>query len=278
MSAFEDRVVLVTGASSGIGRATAIAASQRGAHVVLAARDEAALESVATECSGPSTLVVPTDVGSDDEVAALVDAAMQRYGALDVVVSNAGVVSFGRAEGVPVEVFDGIVRTNLLGAANLARHVLPVLRRQEAGTLLFVGSVLGHVAVPSLTPYVVSKWGLRGLVYQLRLENKDLPRLHIGYVAPGGVDTPIYDNAANYGGLAGRPPPPYASAERLAQQILARIRLPVLPAQLSVVNHVLRFGFTCLPKVYDHVVGPLAHRLITDRNRPVPPTSGNVLR
>jgi NAD(P)-dependent dehydrogenase (short-subunit alcohol dehydrogenase family) len=278
MSAFEGRVVLVTGASSGIGRATATAASRRGAHVVLAARDEDALESVAAECAGPSTLVVPTDVGSDDEVAALVDAALERYGAIDVVVSNAGVVSYGRAEEVPVEVFDGILRTNLLGAANVARHVIPVLRRQEAGTLLFVGSVVGHVAVPSLTPYVVSKWGLRGLVHQLRLENKDLPRLHIGYVAPGGVDTPIYDNAANYGGWAGRPPPPYASAERLAQQILARIRVPVLPPQLSVVNHVLRFGFTCLPKVYDHLVGPLAHRLIIDRDRPVPPTSGNVLR
>lgn len=269
-------ILLVTGASSGIGRATAIEASHRGDRVVLAARDKAALEAVAEECPG-ETLVVPTDVGSDDEVAALVEAALERFGRLDVVISNAGVVSYGRTEDVPVEVFDGVLRTNLLGSANLARHVVPVLRRQEAGTLLLVGSVLGHVAVPTMTPYVVSKWGVRALARQLQLENRDLPGVHIGYVAPGGVDTPIYGNAANYVGYAGQPPPPYVSAERLARQLLARVRLPFLPAQLNVANDVIRFGFTFLPKVYDRLVGPLAQRLTVDHDRPVPPTSGNVL-
>lgn len=270
-------IVVVTGASSGIGRATAIEASRRGATVVLAARDKAALESVAEECPG-ETLVVPTDVGSDDEVAALVDATLERFGRLDVVISNAGVVSYGRVEDVPVEVFDGVLRTNLLGSANVARHVVPVLRCQEAGTLLLVGSVLGHVTVPTMTPYVVSKWGVRALALQLRLENRDVPGLHIGYVAPGGVDTPIYPNAANYLGFQGQPPPPYASAERLARQVLARVRWPFLPAQLNVTNDVIRFGFTFLPKVYDRLVGPLAQRLTVDHDRPVPPTPGNVLR
>jgi NAD(P)-dependent dehydrogenase (short-subunit alcohol dehydrogenase family) len=270
-------IVVVTGASSGIGRATALEASRRGAQVVLASRDKAALESVAEECAG-ETLVVPTDVGSDDEVAALVDATLERYGRIDVVVSNAGVVSYGRTEDVPVEVFDGVLRTNLLGSANVARHVVPVLRRQERGTLLLVGSVLGHVTVPTMTPYVVSKWGVRALADQLRLENRDVPGLHIGYVAPGGVDTPIYANAANYLGWQGQPPPPSTSAERVARQLLARVRLPFLPAQLTVANDVIRIGFTFLPAVYDRLVGPLAARLTVDHDRPVEPSSGNVLR
>lgn len=273
-------VVLVTGASSGIGRATVLHAAREGAHVVLLARGRTALEEAARECESAgaaSTLVLPTDVGDDDAVAAAVRAATERHGRLDVVISNAGVVSYGRAEEVPVEVFDGIVRTNLLGSANLARHVLPVLREQGAGTLLFVGSVIGHVAVPSLTAYTVSKWGLRGLVHQLRIENRDVPGLHVGYVAPGGVDTPIYRLAANYDGFEGRPPPPVTSPDRLARQVLSRVAHPWLPAQLSVFNHVVRFGFTVLPPVYSRVVGPLSYLLTVDLAKPVGEGPGNVL-
>lgn len=274
------RVVLVTGASSGIGLATALEAAAHGAHVVLAARGSAALDAAAAQCrdaGAASTFVVPTDVGSDDEVADLVQATLRRHDRIDVAVSNAGVVSYGRVEEVPVDVFDGVLRTNLLGAANMARHVLPVLRRQQAGTLIYVGSVIGHVALPSMTAYAVSKWGVRALVEHLRLENRDLRDLHIGYVAPGGVDTPIYREAANYGGWEGRPPPPYVGPEKVARQILARVGRARPRAQLSVVNDVIRFGHTFLPAVYRHLVGPAAHLLAVDLSRPVPPTTGNVL-
>ncbi|WP_197025821.1 SDR family NAD(P)-dependent oxidoreductase [Nocardioides sp. URHA0020] len=280
MRTLTDQVVLVTGASSGIGRATALGAARAGAHVVLVARDPTALHSTAAECEtagAASTLVVPTDVGLDDAVRAMVSTTLERHGRLDVVVSGAGVVSYGRAEAVPAEVFDRVLRTNLLGAANVARHVLPTLRHQRSGTLLYVGSVIGHVAVPSLTAYAVSKWGLRSLVHQLRLENRDLRGVHIGYVAPGGVDTPIYREAANYGGWEARPPPPYVRPERVARQILDRLARPRRRAQLSAANDVVRFGFTCLPVVYDHLVGPMCQLLAVDLSRPAPSTSGNVL-
>jgi len=274
------RVVLVTGASSGIGLATAVAAAREGDHVVLAARGPGALDRAERECKdagAASTLAVPTDVGDDAAVAALVEQALDRYDRLDAVVNAAGVVAYGRVEDVPAEVFDGVLRTNLIGSVNVARHVIPVLRRQREGTLVLVGSVIGHIAVPSMTAYVLSKWGVRSLVGQLRVENRDLPDVTIGYVAPGGVDTPIYTQAANYSGFVGRPPPPVASPDSTARQILRRLDHPWLPAQLTRGNDVIRFGAQYLPWLYARMIGPFFPVGATDLTRPVDPTPGNVL-
>ena len=110
-----------------------------------------------------------------------------------------------------------VVSTNLLGSVNLARHVLPVMRTQGAGNVVMVGSVIGHIAVPDMAAYVVSKWGVRALVRQLQVDNRDCPGIRIEYVAPGGVDTPIYRQAATYGDAAGRPPFPVTSPDFLVE-------------------------------------------------------------
>ncbi len=275
----ESKVVVVTGASSGIGRATVVAASRAGAHVVLAARGARALEEAAAECEragAASVTVVPTDVGEDAAVAELVRRTLDRHGRIDAVVSSAGVVSYGRTEAVPAEVFDQVIRTNVLGGVNLARHVVPVLREQEGGSLLYVGSVIGHITVPSMTAYTVSKWAVRALARQLRLENRDVAGVHVGYVAPGGVDTPIYQQAANYDGYEGRPPPPVASPQRVARQILRRLGRDRAWAQLTPSNHVIRFGYVAMPVVYEALVGPLFRVLSEDLGRPVTATAGNV--
>jgi short-subunit dehydrogenase len=277
----EPRVVLVTGASSGIGRATVLAAAAAGDHVVLVARDESALIEVEKDCltaGAASTVVVRADVGEDDEVERCVRAALRVSGSIDVVVNAAGVVAYGRTEEVPTEVFDGVLRTNVTGSVNVARHVLPVLRRQKCGVLLLVGSVIGHIAVPGMTPYVLSKWGVRALARQLQLENRDLAHVHIVYAAPGGVDTPIYTQAANYSGVIGRPPPPVSSPERVAERILRLVDRPRPSVQIGITNHVMRLGFGTLPWLFDVLVGPLFTVAATDRTTPVSPTSGNVLQ
>jgi NAD(P)-dependent dehydrogenase (short-subunit alcohol dehydrogenase family) len=274
------RVVLVTGASSGIGEAVARRAASRGDHVVLVARGRDALDRVAADCrelGAATTLVAPADVSDDDQVGAAVSAAVARHGRLDIVASCAGVVAYGRITDVPVQVFDRVVVTNLLGAVNLVRHVLPVLRQQDGGSLVVVGSVIGHIAVPDMAAYVLSKWGVRGLVRQLRVDNRDRPGVRFGYVAPGGVDTPIYRQAATYGDAVGRPPFPVSSPERVADRVLAVAGRRSGDTHLGIANGFIVFGFTALPWVYDRLVGPLfavaAQDLVAERVR----GPGNVL-
>ena len=274
------QVVLVTGGSSGIGEATARAAAARGDHVVLIARGAKALRRVATACEelgAASATVVPLDVGDDAALGAAVAETVARHGRLDVVVECAGVVAYGRVEDVPVEVFDRVLRTNLLGSVNLARHVVPVLRRQERGSLVLVGSVIGHIAVPEMSAYVLSKWGVRALARQLMVENRDKRDVRIGYVAPGGVDTPIYRQAATYGGAIGRPPVVVASPEKVAERVLAVADGTARSGQATPTNHVVRLGFSVLPAVYDVLVGPLFRLAAQDLTVPAPPGPGNVL-
>ncbi|WP_082624266.1 SDR family NAD(P)-dependent oxidoreductase [Nocardioides sp. Soil805] len=276
----EPRVVLVTGASSGIGEATARLAAGRGDHLVLLARGPVALARVAADCDAlgaSSTTVASVDMADDEAVRRVVADAVARHGRLDVVVGSAGVVAYGRLQDVPAEVFDGVLRTNLTGSVNLVRHVLPVLREQGTGSVVLVGSLIGHIAVPDMAAYVLSKWGVRALVRQLRVDNRDRPQLRFGYVAPGGVDTPIYEQAATYGDAVGRPPFPVQSPERVARQVLATADHPWRGGQTSAANHVIRFGFTTLPAVYDRLVGPLFRVAAQDLLREVVLGPGNVL-
>lgn len=274
------RVVLVTGASSGIGEAIARRAAARGDHVVLLARGARSLGRVATECDrlgAASTLVTPADISDDEEVGGAVAKALAQHGRLDIVVSCAGVVAYGSLEEVPAEVFDQVIATNLLGPVNLARHVLPVLRDQDDGALVLVGSIIGHIGVPDMAAYVLSKWGVRGLLRQLRVDNRDRPGIRFGYVAPGGVDTPIYEQAATYGDAVGRPPFPVTTPENIADKVLTVADHPWRGGQASVANEVIRFGFTALPWVYDRLVGPLFQLAAQDLVAPVVHGPGNVL-
>ena len=274
------RVVVVTGASSGIGRAVSVQAASEGDAVVLMARAEGPLLQVAEECrraGAADVLVLPTDVGDDGSVGRAVAAVVDALGRIDAVVHSAGVVAYGRTEEVPADVFDAVVRTDVLGAVNVARHVLPLFRQRGRGSLVLVGSVIGHIAVPGMTPYVVSKWAVRALARQLQLENRDRPGVHVAHVAPGGVDTPIYRQAANYSGFAGRPPPPVSSPERVARVALRLTRAPRPARQVGLANGVMRFGFSVAPRIFDRLVGPLFAVAGKDRTAPRPPTTGNVL-
>jgi short-subunit dehydrogenase len=274
------RVVVVTGASSGIGRASALRAAEHGDHVVLVARGVDVLDDVARQCrenGAASALVVPTDVGDDEAVAKCFDQVRSTHPFVDAVVHAAGVVAYGRTEDVPADVFEGVLRTNLVGSINVSRYAIRLFREQQRGTLVLTGSVIGHIAVPSMSPYVLSKWGVRALARQLQVENRDAKDVHVSYVSPGGVDTPIYEQAATYDGFLGRPPPPVASPEKVARVILRQLDHPRQRVQVNVSNYVIQMGFSAFPRVYDLLVGPLFRVVAMDVTKPVAPTTGNVL-
>ena len=253
-------VVVVTGASSGIGEAVALQASADHHHLVLVSRGEESLEETAAACraaGAASASVEAFDVADDEAVATGIAHVVEQHGRIDVVVHSAGVVTYGRTEQVSAEDFAAVVSTNLLGSANVARHVVPVLREQGEGDLVLVGSLLGHLAVPDMTPYVVSKWGVRALARQLRIENLDVPGVRISHVAPGSVDTPIYDNAIDDAGMVNTPPPPTISPERAARAVLAQVGGGRLESQTAWLNYAMIGAFNLAPRLWDRTVGPV---------------------
>ncbi len=139
---------------------------------------------------------------------------------------------------------------------------------------MLVGSVLGDIAAPFMTAYVVSKWAIRSLGRQLALENRDLSGVHVSVVSPGGVDTPIYESAANYLGLPGRPPPPVTTPERVAKAVLRVLDHPRDRRQVGIANNLMRAGFTLAPWAFDALVGPMFGLAALDRTRRVPATPG----
>lgn len=272
------QTVLITGASSGIGRATAMELAGRGAQLILLARGREALEETAAEArvAGAAAVVVrPADVLDEDAVGTAVTTAVDRFGRLDAVVHAAQVMAYGTIEEVPREVFETVVETAVHGTAVVARAVLPVFRQQDGGQLVVVNSLLGQIATPLLGSYIAAKWGQLGLVRVLQQETRDVPGISISILQPGGVDTPIYYQAASWTGSTGRPPPPVYSPERLGRRVVALLDRPRRQVQAGILNPLITAAFRLVPGVFDVLVGPLIQRLaIADDD--VPPTEGNV--
>jgi NAD(P)-dependent dehydrogenase (short-subunit alcohol dehydrogenase family) len=271
------RVVVITGASSGIGRATALACARRGDRVVLAARAREGLAAAERECRavGAQTLVVPADVTDAAAVDALFTTAATRFGRVDAVVHSVTVVAYGRFEDVPAGVFDRSVEITLTGAANVARAALREFRPRGGGRLVLVGSLLGKIATPYMSSYVTAKWGLLGLARTLQIEARQTPGIGISLVSPGGVDTPVYSQAASYLGRGGRPPPPVDPPEKVARAILRALDRPRRDVSVGIANPVVILGFRTLPAAYDRLVGPLM-RLGGLAREPIADHDGNV--
>jgi short-subunit dehydrogenase len=216
------KVVVITGASGGIGRAAALQFASLGSRVVLAARREQALEDVAEECRahGAAASVVVTDVTREVDMQRLVDETVARWGRIDVWVNNAGTTLFAGLDADDFVAHRHVLETNLIGPMYAARLLVPIFRRQHAGTLINVGSVLSQVGQPFVPSYVISKFGLLGLSEAVRAEFADQPAINICMVLPYAVDTPHFQNGANVTGKRAHGMPPIQSPERVAAAIV----------------------------------------------------------
>ena len=229
MPKLRDRVVVITGASSGIGRAAAREFAQRGAKLVLAARRAQALAETAraANLAPERVLIVPTDVTHEAQVSALQQAALAHFGQIDIWVNNAGVTLFSLLEDAPFEHHRRVIETNLLGAMLCARAVIPVFREQRRGVLINVGSILSMVGQPYVPSYVISKFGLHGLTEVLRSEFADDPDIHVCGLYPYTVDTQHFQAGANWIGRRARSLPPLQSPEKVARALAALAEHPV---------------------------------------------------
>jgi NADP-dependent 3-hydroxy acid dehydrogenase YdfG len=188
----DPKVFLITGASTGIGAATARRAAEAGYRLVLAARSADRLEALAEELGGQDrALAVRCDVAEWEDQQALVAATLERFGRLDVAFANAG---FGAARGFledSPEHWRAMVLTNVLGAAYTIRAVLPAIK-ESAGHILLTGSVAGRRAIVG-SLYSSTKWAISGMGESLRQE-VDGTGVRVTVVEPGQVDTPFFDN------------------------------------------------------------------------------------
>jgi len=194
LQAFRDRVVLVTGASSGIGRATAVAFGAAGARVALVARRRPELERVAGElvASGGHALVAPADLTERAQVTACFDAVTRTYGPIDIVVNNAGILLPGPVTELRPEDLDAMLRVNLFGALYVMQEAVARMQTRGAGTIVNVASLAGRRGVTPLGGYCATKFALVGLTEALRTE-LDGSHVHVALVLPGVVETPMVE-------------------------------------------------------------------------------------
>jgi NADP-dependent 3-hydroxy acid dehydrogenase YdfG len=263
--------VVITGASSGIGRATAHAFSRQGAKLVLAARGEAALMAAAGECEalGAEVIVVPTDVGDADAMDRLGSRAVEVFSRVDVWVEGAAVVvaaPFG--EETPAEL-RRLVDTNVMGALLGARVALRIFHEQGSGVLITISSLLGIVPNPLVPAYVASKFAIRGLCLALR-QDRTHPDVRISVVVPGPVDTPLFQRSANHTGHELRAIPPAYAPERVAAAIVGCARRPRRQITVGFVSRAVLVGHRLAPRVTELMVARWSARLITRRGRQAP--------
>ena len=269
--------VVVTGASSGIGRAAALAFAEEGANVVVAARRERLLEEVAAECEscGVRALAQPTDVTDSGAVEALARRAEAELGGLDIWINNAGVSALGRLEEVPLDAVRRVVDTNLMGYVHGARAAIPRFRMRGSGVLVNNASILGHTGGPYVGAYAMTKFAVRGLTESLRQELRDLRDVHACAVSPASIDTPFFHHVANFTGRAPKALRPVVAPERVAHAIVSLAKRPRREVIVGGSGRILALQRVLAPPLHERL---FAKQIEEDhfQDAPAAPTLGNL--
>jgi NAD(P)-dependent dehydrogenase (short-subunit alcohol dehydrogenase family) len=267
---FEGKRVLITGASSGIGQALALALGQGGARLALCARGPAALRGTAAAVSLarpsiPSPLVLPCDVSDPAGVRALYGTLVECLAGVDVLVNNAGISVYGPMEYGSVVDVERVMAVNFVGAVNTMLGAIPLMRRQGGGLIVNVSSVAGLHGVPYLATYCASKAALSALAQSLRAELRD-SGIRLLTVYPGYTRTPLFRHEKKLGG-ARRPRRGYAEPAEVARAIVDAMEGNVDEVVLSSSGRALSVLRGLVPGLVQRAMGLLALQLRVSERR-----------
>ena len=272
-------VVVITGASSGIGRATALAFAGKGASVVVAARRDEALRDLVAEIEGNGgmALAVPTDVTDEQAVQRLADQAVQRFGKVDIWVNNASVMLFAPFTDAPLADYRRVMDVNFFGYVHGARAALAEFRKQGKGTLINVSSVVTRMPQPYTSAYVASKHAVHALGESLRQEltlagAKDI---HVVNVLPAVIDTPLFQHAANYTGRRPKTFPPVYPAKNVANAIVRSAIHPKRDVYVGNAGRLLNLQMKFMPAAVERAAATMVDKGHLE-DTPTPSTSGNL--
>jgi short-subunit dehydrogenase len=271
------KTFVVTGASSGFGRGVALELAGQGANVVLAARRADVLDEVAEQVRqrGGVALVVPTDVGQSRDVLHLADAAVARFGRIDVWINNAGVAALGRFEDIPLEDHARLIQTNVMGVIYGSHAAMRRFRAQGGGTLVNVASMESVVPLAYHASYSASKaavWSLgRALNEEIRLSGQR--DIHVASVLPWAADTPVLQHAANYTGRA----PTLVAMDDPQMVVDAIVWITVHPQEELPVGWKARGVYVMhqwLPDTTESIAADMEHKAQMEDAAPASSTSG----
>lgn len=216
----KDKNVVITGASSGIGRATAKSFARKGANIVIASRNLKKLEELKEELETfkVNILVIETDVRRLKDCRNLLSKSAEELGGIDIIINNAGFTSRGPLKEIPVRDIDRTIDVNLRATIRLSKLVIPYLMKRGGGSIVNISSILGIMPIPTEAVYSATKFAIRGFSYAMAQELKD-SGITVGVVSPGPVDTPfIMDNIESLNDIVLSPP--LSSADDIAKLIV----------------------------------------------------------
>jgi NAD(P)-dependent dehydrogenase (short-subunit alcohol dehydrogenase family) len=256
-----EQVVVVVGASSGIGREAARAFALRGARVVAAARSTEDLASLVEEIreQGGEAIAVTTDVSRYEEVERLASAAVDAFGRIDTWIHLASIMLYAKLSDTTPDEFRRIVEVDLLGQAHGAMAALPWLRREGRGALIHVSSVEALRALPYQAAYAAAKHGVKGMLEALRLElRQDGVPISVTNVMPSSIDTPAFEKARTKLGVEPRGIPPLYPPELVVRALLHAAEHPQRDVIVGASGRLLAFVQALSPRLTDRVLRPIA--------------------
>lgn len=256
----EDQVIVITGASSGIGLATARMAARRGARLVLAARDGNALREVETDIrrDGGQAIFAVADVADEDAMMGLAETALREFGGFDTWVNNAGTSIYGKVEDTPMEDQRRLFETNYWGTVIGSRIAATHLRRR-GGALVNVGSVLSDRAVPLQATYCATKHAVKGFTNALRMElEADGAPVSVTLIKPAAVDTQLEEHARSLTGAEPLNPPPVYAPETVAEAILHAAEHTVRELTIGSAGKLISLSEALAPRLTDRVMEAVA--------------------